>query len=147
MLVKDLSGTITLTDASVVPTDKKEISAAGLYYIAIPTNISKITITMSKSAIVYLGKISKRNGFIGSTSGSADGEIGGVATSAILSNISILDTGNLFDWTYQPSEDEQILDPTNSDSFWNANHIFNKYALPKFDTANSTIQIAKSSKA
>ena len=147
MLIKDLSGTITLTGASVVPTNKNEISADGLYYIAIPTNISKITITMSKSAIVYLGKISKRNGFVGSTSGSADGEIGGVATSAILSNISILDTGNLFDWTYQPSEDEQIIDPTNSDSFWNVNHIFNRYTLPKFDTANSTIQIAKSSKA
>ena len=118
----------------------KTIDTNGISYVTIPTNVSTIQITVSPGAIVYLGKISKRNGFMSNT-------IGGVGADKILDNISTLDTGNLFDWTYQPSEDEQILDPTNSDSFWNANHIFNRYTLPKFDTANSTIQIAKSSKA
>lgn len=50
-----------------------------------------------------------------------------------------------FDWSYRVKNVDKVLQPTLGESYWNINHIYNRYTLPKIDFTNSTINIHPSS--
>lgn len=50
-----------------------------------------------------------------------------------------------FDWSYRVKNVDKVLQPTLGESYWNVNHIYNRYTLPKIDFTNSTINIHPSS--
>ena len=53
---------------------------------------------------------------------------------------------NQFDYTYEVDEDNQILDPLDPSSFYNSNHIYNKYVISQLNTKELNIKIARQSK-
>lgn len=50
--------------------------------------------------------------------------------------IKMFDTQNIFNYTFVNSDDLIIRDPLKSDSFLNANHIFNKFTICQLDTSS-----------
>lgn len=46
---------------------------------------------------------------------------------------------DLFNPCYVPSENKMIIDPTVLSTFFNTNHIFNRYALPKMDSTDNLV--------
>ena len=52
---------------------------------------------------------------------------------------------DLFNYGYRVNEENLIEDPLNAESFFNSNHIFNKYTIPQLDTNNINISIANQS--
>ena len=54
---------------------------------------------------------------------------------------TILDDPTIFNWTYIVPEIDKVLNPTLADSYWNENHIYNKYTIPKIDFSNTKIKI------
>ena len=54
---------------------------------------------------------------------------------------TILPDPTIFNWTYIVPEVDKVLNPTLADSYWNENHIYNKYTIPKIDFSNTKIKI------
>ena len=46
-----------------------------------------------------------------------------------------------FDWTYKVPEDNKVIQPTLSSSYWNTNHIANRYTISQIDLDNSNIKV------
>ena len=128
--------TVTI-NAGEYSTDNSEtvLTKGGTYYLS-PT---KGEITLNKDNLsqshLLIGKITKLNGFFNKEWGKA-----------ILDNIGILDKDKLFNFTYMPNEETMIADPTLANAFWESNHIYNTFTIPKFDVDNSVIEVLKSSK-
>lgn len=56
--------------------------------------------------------------------------------SAVLERISELDTGNLFDYTYDVDDTLNIINPLSASSFLNNQHIYNKYTICQLNTTS-----------
>ena len=52
---------------------------------------------------------------------------------------------NLFDYGHKINNEDLIEDPLNPESFFNPNHIYNKYIIPQLDTNNININISNQS--
>ena len=52
-----------------------------------------------------------------------------------------LDTDHIFNYMYQPDEDDAIINPLLASSFLETNHIYNNYVICQLDTYNTTISI------
>ena len=63
------------------------------------------------------------------------------ATSVINEIREILPDSTLFDWAYVVPDIDKVLYPTSADSYWNENHIYNKYTIPKINFNNTKIKI------
>ena len=46
-----------------------------------------------------------------------------------------------FDWTYRVPEDNKVIQPTLSSSYWNTNHIANKYTISQINLDKSNIKV------
>ena len=46
-----------------------------------------------------------------------------------------------FDYTYRVPSADKVLQPTASNSYWNVNHICNRYTIPMIDFANSSLVV------
>ena len=46
-----------------------------------------------------------------------------------------------FDWTYKVNPADKVVNPTNASSYWNANHVYNAFTLPKIDFASYNITV------
>ena len=53
---------------------------------------------------------------------------------------------SLFNYSYSPNDDEIIENPLSSESFFNVNHIRNKYTIAQIDTKNININVMKQSR-
>lgn len=128
--------TVTI-NAGEYATDNSEtiLTKGGAYYLS-PTN-GELTFNIDNLSQSHLliGKITKLNGFFNKEWGKA-----------ILDNIGILDKDKLFNFTYMPNEETMIADPTLANAFWESNHIYNTFTIPKLDVDNSVIEVLKSSK-
>ena len=61
--------------------------------------------------------------------------------------IADIDKNNIFDWTYKVPSDDKVLKPNQASSYWDLNHVYNKYTLPKIDFSDNgyTLSIHESS--
>lgn len=50
-----------------------------------------------------------------------------------------------YNWVYQVLPEDKVIKPTLSSSYWNNNHLFNKYTIAKIDFDNSNITISPNS--
>ncbi len=46
-----------------------------------------------------------------------------------------------FDWVYQVPDIDKVLAPTTASAYWNVNHIYNSYTIPKIDFTNTKIKV------
>ena len=53
----------------------------------------------------------------------------------------ISDSNADFNWVYQVPEINKVVYPTSAESYWNPNHIYNKYILPKIDFNKTKIKV------
>ena len=55
--------------------------------------------------------------------------------------MSSIDTQNTFDLTYIVPEENKVLKPLDGKSYFNINHIYNKYTLAEIDFNNYSIRV------
>lgn len=46
-----------------------------------------------------------------------------------------------FNWTYKVTNEQKVLQPTASSSYWNINHLCNKYTIAQIDFNNSKLEV------
>ena len=63
----------------------------------------------------------------------------------IISAMKNIDSENKFDWSYKVPDADKVLYPTKSESYFDINHIYNQFVLPRIDFDNSHIKINASS--
>jgi hypothetical protein len=63
---------------------------------------------------------------------------------AVLNKMHILDEENLYDYTYVVSDDINIKNPLDANSFLNENHVYNEFTICQIDTENSDVYITNS---
>lgn len=89
---------------------------------------------------LYIGKITKTFGYALDESDYA------FEIDELKAYMSILDSTHKFNFTYRIDDEKLIENPILPESFWNKNHIYNRYTLAKLDIDNSSIKLLKSSK-
>ena len=60
-----------------------------------------------------------------------------------IQSLSNKDGKSLFDYSHQIDEEGMIIDPLNAESFFNPNHIYNKYVIPQLNTSKDGSNIPK----
>ena len=56
-------------------------------------------------------------------------------------NIDGIDYNSKINWIYRVPDEDKVLYPTSPKAFFNSNHIYNKYTIPKLDFDNISLQI------
>ena len=59
---------------------------------------------------------------------------------AIKKKVQQLDYDEEYAYTYVPSDNDKIANPLNAKSFYNPNHIYNKFTIPQLDFENLDIK-------
>lgn len=62
----------------------------------------------------------------------------------VLQYIEDIDVNNLFNWSNRVTDATKVLSPTKADTFWDDNHIYNKYTIPKIDFETYKISVNSS---
>lgn len=123
-------------DTTTPPTTSETSGNQYLKYIYIPNSTSSakvdLTLTLSivgvSSLIIYNPlKIDKKNESI---TDAVDNKFNELAKQ---NNI------NVFDYSYQIDEEDQILDPLDSESFFLPNHPFNRWVIAQLDTGKNSV--------
>lgn len=123
-------------DTTTPPTTSETSGSQYLKYIYIPNSTSSakvdLTLTLSivgvSSLIIYNPlKIDKKNESI---TDAVDNKFNELAKQ---NNI------NVFDYSYQIDEEDQILDPLDSESFFLPNHPFNRWVIAQLDTGKNSV--------
>ena len=131
------------------------LSGVNAYTLQIPLNNDYDAIELSFTSLesndnIYIGDIVKLSGFNSQEIDSdtykiqldTNSDISWNGTKVIKEIINLLDSSktiynqslnNSFNWTYKVSAEDKVLDPTSSASYWNVNHIYHNYAIPKID--------------
>lgn len=65
----------------------------------------------------------------------------------IITKIKLIDVNNNFNWLYKVPNEDKVISPTNSNAYWDINHIYNRYTIPQIDFTKSSITVYSSSKA
>lgn len=128
---------------------------AGNYTLQVPlTGGANLKIALSSdlssTEIISIGAITLLNGYNEKEINSSDSlhsyNILDNATK-VLNEITTIDNGNIFDWTYKVPSDDKVLKPVQAASYWDLNHIYNKYTLPKIDFSDNgyTLTVHESS--
>ena len=55
----------------------------------------------------------------------------------LLEKIRGFDTDHIFNYTYQPADNELIDNPVQPKSFWDKNHVYNAYTIAQLDTSST----------
>ena len=58
----------------------------------------------------------------------------------VVKEVSELDKNNIFDYTHVVDTDTQIINPLSSSSFLDANHVYNKFTICKWDCGDDKMQ-------
>lgn len=62
----------------------------------------------------------------------------------ILSKLKDLPGAKYFDWTYRVPSINKVLEPLAGESYFNSNHVYNQYTIPKINIAKSEIKVSPS---
>lgn len=155
--------TISGTDCSIsldnrqVEYESVEISNTGNYilYIAKGTNLEfkvdadPVTYKPGENVISFK-YFKQRNGLNSTeiefrTSFGYEYQLNDANKAAIISAINNIDSESRFDWSYKVPDADKVLYPTKSESYFDINHIYNQFVLPRIDFDNSQIKINASS--
>ncbi len=113
------------------------------------TNLIISSSNGSQTDLINIGKIVKLNGYneeeIGSILSSTVEETGDTFLSYLYNAITDIDPNNKFYWAYTVPTDDKVLDPLSASAYWNTNHVYNKYILPKIDFNNYNITVSSTS--
>ena len=63
---------------------------------------------------------------------------------SVLQHIESIDVNKIFNWSYRVTDATKVLSPTKADTFWDDNHIYNKYTIPKIDFGTYKISVNSS---
>ena len=55
----------------------------------------------------------------------------------VLEKMKAFDTDHIFNYTYQPADNELIDNPVQPKSFWDKNHVYNPYTIAQLDTSST----------
>ena len=55
----------------------------------------------------------------------------------IFNRVKSLDKNNIYNYTFQPSDNDIIENPLLPESFWNKNHVYNEYTIPQLDLSSA----------
>ena len=55
----------------------------------------------------------------------------------IFEKMKRLDTDTVYNYTFQPDENDLIENPLDPKSFWNKNHVYNSYVIPQLDLSSA----------
>ena len=55
----------------------------------------------------------------------------------IFNKVKQLDTNSIFNYTYNPDDNDLISNPLDPKMFWDKNHVFNSYTIAQLDTSSS----------
>ncbi len=135
---------LTFTRCNIKGLSTNKISKDGIYYIEVNYKNDKnvtpdevlinITCTLDKSLevgeYIKIGRITKLNGYNVSEIDSNNYKIND-NKDEIIKEMKLIDTTNIFNWIYKVPDSDKVLKPADPSSFWNSNHIANKYILPR----------------
>ena len=150
------------------------VTSSGTYLVVIPpsaTAINGFTIEsnqeLTKEEFIGVGQITRLTGYnideinslaidhtiLNSHTGDVyfydllgyGGTSGRLNIDQVLEKMAEIDTGNKFDWTYRVPEEDKVLYPLLGQSYWDINHIYNRYTLPQIDFNHYNIQVSGSS--
>lgn len=63
----------------------------------------------------------------------------------ILIAINNINGNKNFDWTYKVPDIDKVLNPLSANSYFNINHVYNQYTIPKIEFGNTKIKVTPSS--
>ena len=63
----------------------------------------------------------------------------------VIGKMKEIDSNNIFNWCYKVQNTDKVLHPTAPSSFWNTNHICNKYTIPMIDFNNFSVTVNSTS--
>ena len=151
------SKTLTITNGSIkgiVDKDNNKINKInkdGIYYIEVDgykitegtiQEIKIITCKLDKPLeagdYIKVGRITKLNGYNVSEIDSNNYKIND-NKDKIIKEMKLIDTTNIFNWIYKVPDNDKVLKPVDPSSFWNSNHIANKYILPRLTQLNINV--------
>ncbi len=138
-----LSGdkTLTVSDSIIKGTNTTSVKGNKIIYFDInpATNINSITFVLSNALAdndyIRIGNLIKLNNYNSDEINTDDYKLIDNINNILL-NMKNLDTNNIFNWVYKVPDYNKVVQPTLAKSFWNLNHIYNKYTLPKFNILN-----------
>lgn len=104
------------------------------------TGLSIALANQTSSDRVYIGNITKLDGY-----NNDEFMPVGFTASTLLSKISEIDISNEFYYPYSVSDADKVLLPLESSSFWNSNHIYNAYTLPRIDFSKFNVSVNSTS--
>lgn len=150
------------TEFKVFGSDKGSMRlTSGIYFLQVPidTDCSNMyidvlnkegtaAVDLAEDESIIIGKIIKFNGLnseeINSKDALHDYKIED-HYQKVLSEIKDIDTDNIFDWGYLVPEEDKVKYPVKASSYWDLNHVYNKYTIPKIDFNNYSITVHSSS--
>ena len=68
-----------------------------------------------------------------------------VQANNVIGKMKEIDSNNIFNWCYKVQNTDKVLHPTAPSSFWNTNHICNKYTIPMIDFNNFSVTVNSTS--
>jgi hypothetical protein len=119
------------------PSGGVDFVGADRHYFIIPSGTNEISVKLlrkphKKSSIVFdrLFKYTNRDLFGGDTNDVNKAKYG-ITTDMLLNCINSMDEPKKFDYTHVPAEDIKIDDPLLPVSMFDANHVYNKFTIPR----------------
>lgn len=144
-------GLFNCKSVETTPTKITKSKESYIYYL--PTGAAYNNIKFSSNVAlgdndkIYVGYPTKFNGLNGEeidtdTFKITDNIIGVVDN---ISGTNGIDKENKFNWVYRVPSSDKVLTPTDPVSYWDINHIYNHYSIPKINFDNINIKVNSSS--
>lgn len=155
-----ISFTINGVPLNLFNSGSANINTSGTYLLQIPTNQSgqlvlNITNSLTDSESIQIGKIVKLNGVNSAEIDAQDINYSYAVAdnysyiveiiNNILSNAGINGNEEGFDWTYQVPDEDKVTQPTLAKSYWDLNHVYNRYTIAQIDFNNYDLKVHSSS--
>ena len=132
---------INSAKSNVILIDSASIAQQNVNYVNLIVEFKSSTV-LGTGDSVNIGKISKVLGYnsgeidVSSLVSKSDGftitdKVNGESVEDVMINILENSSPNVaFDWSYRVKASDKVIQPTLSSSFFNKNHIYNKYTMP-----------------
>lgn len=142
-------------DNNVNRRESVEISNTGNYilYVEKGTNLTFKVETLTEESgenVISFKYFKQRNGWNSTeiefkTSFGYEYQLNDTNKAAIILAINNIDSESRFDWSYKVPDADKVLYPTKAESYFDINHIYNQFVLPRIDFDSSQIKINASS--
>lgn len=137
--IKKTQGEYTVLELFRENIEAENLKGTNAYILQIPLNIDgeEIRFTYSGEEVkdtdyISIGEILELNGY---NKEEIDTDTYKIEehTTQVLNHISNIAKDIKFNWVYKVDSTFKVLQPTDASSYWNINHIYNSYTIPKID--------------